>query len=297
MSIATEVIAQRQTGTDDAFVALADRLRQATVQVRSQGPGGGSGVIWRADGLIITNAHVVHGERAEVEFWDGRILPATVTATDTRRDLAALQVDATDLPAATIGDSDALRVGELVLAVGNPLGLVGAVSLGIIHTLEGVGPGRQRWIQADVTLAPGNSGGPLVTASGAVIGINAMIAGGLGIAVPSNAVQRFLRRQTQRPAIGVTVQPIPVPQDDHQVLGLLVVAVDAQSSAEQAGIFLGDVLLGAKGIPFHAPDDLLNAVSELDLGETVQLDIQRGGVRQTLAVVLLPATPTETVAA
>src|SRR5439155_21323335 len=102
------------------LAAVAERLRHATVQVRGRGPGGGSGVIWRHDGLIITNAHVAHGPRATVELWDGRILEATVTARDPQRDLAALAVEAADLPAAAVADSGALRVGELVLAVGNP---------------------------------------------------------------------------------------------------------------------------------------------------------------------------------
>src|SRR5438045_7217442 len=130
----------------DDFAEVADSLRRTTVQVRGRGPGGGSGVIWRPDGLIITNAHVARGSHATVELWDGRVLAATVRAQDLQRDLAALQVDASDLPAAPVADSGALRVGELVLAVGNPFGVVGALTIGIVHA---VGPGgdggRQRW--------------------------------------------------------------------------------------------------------------------------------------------------------
>src|SRR3954466_15093808 len=122
MAVIADELTQTPSGLTDAFVEMAAQLRRATVQVRGRGPGGGSGVIWRTDGLIITNAHVARGPQATVELADGRKFPATVTARDERRDLAALTVAATDLPAAVIGDSDALRVGELVLAVGNPLG-------------------------------------------------------------------------------------------------------------------------------------------------------------------------------
>jgi len=290
MSIATQII-NSQARVGDAFVALAEAVRRVTVQVRGEGPGGGSGIIWRADGLIITNAHVAQGTRAEVELADGRVFPAEVIARDERRDLAALQIQATDLPAASIGNSDALRVGELVLAVGNPLGLVGAASAGIIHTLHAYvsGPRRQQWIQADVTLAPGNSGGPLVTARGEVIGVNSMIAGGLGLAVPSNAVERFLRRQSRRPSLGVTVQPVALPQGESQVLGLLLVEVTPDGSAAQAGIMIGDVLTGIDGHPLTSPDDLLTSISEIDLGETLTIDLLHGGTPTSVKVTLLPA--------
>jgi serine protease Do len=194
MAVIADELTQTPSGLTDAFVAMAARLRRATVQVRGRGPGGGSGVIWQPDGLIITNAHVARGPRASIELADGRTFTATVTARDERRDLAALTVDATDLPAATIGDSDALRVGSLVLAVGNPLGLTGALTTGVVHAAATAdGPHGHDWVRADVRLAPGNSGGPLANAAGHVIGINSMIAGGLALAVPSNAVTRFLR--------------------------------------------------------------------------------------------------------
>ena len=123
----------------------------------------------------------------------GVSLKLPVTAKDSARDLAVLKVEMTGLPAATVGDSDALRVGELVLAIGNPLGLVGALTTGIISRLDPGVPSRQRWVMTNVRLFPGNSGGPLADAQGRVIGINSMIAGGLALAVPSNAVEHFLR--------------------------------------------------------------------------------------------------------
>src|SRR3954466_3506364 len=113
MAVVADELTQTPSGLTDAFVEMAAQLRRATVQVRGRGPGGGSGVIWRPDGLIITNAHVARGPHATVELWDGRVLAATVRAQDLQRDLAALQVDDSDLPAAPVADSGALRVGEL----------------------------------------------------------------------------------------------------------------------------------------------------------------------------------------
>src|SRR5262245_37440094 len=126
---------------------IAEHLRQLTVQVHAGGRGGGAGVIWRSTGLIITNAHVARAPTAAVTLANGRILEAAVTARDRQRDLAALKVHASDLPCARIGNSDALRVGELAFAVGNPLGLVGALTAGIIHALESFeGSHGQGWI-------------------------------------------------------------------------------------------------------------------------------------------------------
>ena len=174
-----------------AAAAMAAELAHVTVEVRGRGAGGaavGAGVIWHPDGLILTNAHVAHRD-VMVVLADGRACGARLVARDPRRDLAALVVDATGLPAAEIGDSGALRVGELVLAVGNPLGLVRALSAGLVHA---VGP---RAIHADLRLAPGNSGGPLADARGRVVGLNAMIVGGLAVAVPSRAGWRFVRER------------------------------------------------------------------------------------------------------
>ncbi len=178
------------------FAEIAERLRRATVQVFSGGRdrGGGSGVIWSANGLIVTNAHVVRSTGVSVRLWDGRQFYAPLIAHDPRRDLAAVQLPAGDLPALTAGDSDALRPGEVAVAVGNPLGFAGVLSTGVIHSVGSLpGMGRQSWVQATVRLAPGNSGGPLTDAKGQVIGINTAIVYGLGVAVPSNDVRAFLR--------------------------------------------------------------------------------------------------------
>ncbi len=174
-----------------AAAALAPRLARITVEVRGAGPGVrgpaiGSGVVWHPDGLVLTNAHVATRD-VTVLLADGRPRPARLVARDPRRDLAALAIDASGLPAAEIGDSGALRVGEVVLAVGNPWGLVRALSAGLVHAVS------PRAIHADLRLAPGNSGGPLADAEGRVVGLNTMIVGGLAVAVPSREARRFVR--------------------------------------------------------------------------------------------------------
>lgn len=278
------------TTVADDVAATAERLRQSTVQVRGRGPGGGSGVIWTTDGVIITNAHVAHGTQAEVELWDGRIFPAEITRRDEERDLAALKINATDLPAAPIGDSDALRVGEVVLAVGNPLGIIGALTTGIVHAAPIADATRGRnWVQADVHLAPGNSGGPLTDAFGRVIGINSMIAGGLALAVPSNAVQRFLAdRPEERPMLGVALRPVQLTPEK---AGLLIFAVVPDSAAETAGLIIGDILVGANGKPFTAPEDLAAPLRSAYQGAPLSLDIVRGGLAQTVTVTLAAPQP------
>ena len=178
---------------DTELKALAARLRASTVRVRDGDESAGSGIVWTKSGLIVTNAHVVRHDFASVELDDGRILRGTLLARDPQRDLAVLSVNATTLVAAPIGDSDALRVGEIVVAFGNPLGMVGAMTVGIVHAKPNTNAGiRGKWVQANVTLAPGNSGGPLADHRGRVIGVNSMTARGVALAVPSAVVTRFL---------------------------------------------------------------------------------------------------------
>jgi serine protease Do len=237
------------------FGEVAEKLRRSTVHVRGADPreGGGSGVIWRPDGLIVTNAHVARLDRLVVELWDGRRYDAQLEKRDPRRDLAVLRVPVRDAPAVRAGDSSAARPGQIVLAVGNPLGFLGALSTGVIYghgPLRGVG--RQTWLQADIRLAPGNSGGPLADADGRVLGINTMIAGGLALAVPSNAVVSFLAETRSRPSLGVTLRPIRE--------GLLLLEVSPNSAAARASLLPGDILVG-----FDSPDDLHDAIERDDL--------------------------------
>jgi serine protease Do len=237
---------------------VAERLRRSTVQVFSaHARSGGSGVIWSGDGLVVTNAHVTRSSQNAVELWDGRRLEARVTAFDSRRDLATLRIPAADLPAATPGDSTALRPGELAIAIGSPLGFSGALTTGIIHSVGPVpGLGRRAWIRATARLAPGNSGGPLANANGHVIGINTAIAHGLGLAVPSHDVAEFLR-QGARPRLGVTLRPVVF---DRNRFGMLILEVEEESAADHASLRTGDILVACNGRPLDSPDALSDAL-------------------------------------
>ena len=179
-------------GAEAALADVAGRLARVTVQVHSGGRGAGAGVIWRRSGLVVTNAHVATGARAEVVLPDGRALPARVLARDPRRDAALLTVPAGDLEPALRADARGLRAGELVVALGHPLGVAYATALGVVHRTPTGAAGPAGWLHADIRLAPGNSGGPLADAWGRVVGINAMIVGGLGIAVPTHVVEAFV---------------------------------------------------------------------------------------------------------
>jgi len=234
-------------------------LRRSTVQVFSEGRerGAGTGVIWSAEGLIITNAHVTRSTQPGIELWDGTRLSARITSIDPRRDLAALRVSASGLHAATPGDSAAVRPGELVLAIGNPMGFAGALTTGVIHSVGAVpGMGRRSWIRATARLAPGNSGGPLADAEGRVVGINTAIVDGLGLAVPSGDVLEFLRRGA-RPRLGVTMRPVAY---DRSHLGLLILEVEPGGAADLASLRIGDILTGVNGRPLDSVDALGDSI-------------------------------------
>ncbi len=253
----------------------AERLRRATVRVLDGMPetrGSGSGVIWTSDGTVVTNAHVARGEAARVELWDGSGMRAEVVSRDERRDLARLKIPATRLPAAEWRDSGSLRAGEVLIAVGNPLGFVGALATGVAHASGPVrGLGRRSWVQAAIRLAPGNSGGPLADAAGRVVGINTMAAGRLALAIPSETVARFVEHGAP-PALGVTLQPVPQ--------GLLVLQVSRGSPAERASLLPGDLLVG-----FDSPDDLRAAI---DSGGPIHLKFRRGDRRAIREVAVYP---------
>jgi serine protease Do len=261
-----------------AFGEIGEALRRSTVQVRDGERSGGSGVIWNSDGLIVTNAHVARSPKMTVELWDGRTYAAELRSRDGRRDLATLSVTARQLSAATVGDSRRLRPGELVIAVGNPMGFTGALSTGVVHATGALaGLGRRTWVQASIRLAPGNSGGPLADSLGRVVGINTMVvSGGLALAVPSSTVEQFLR---SGPSIelGVTVQPVRLPA--RRGVGLLVTEVASGSPAEIASLMTGDVLVGANGREFASPDDL-SEVIEQSAGAAMSLEFVRGGVNR-----------------
>jgi serine protease Do len=241
---------------------IAEKLRRSTVVIQSGGRGSGSGVIWSSDGSIITNAHVARGMLVKVQLWDGRAFDATIASRDSRRDLALLRIGAMNLPSVSVADSSQVRPGELAIAVGNPLGFVGALTTGVIHTVSPLrGLGSQSWVQADVRLAPGNSGGPLADARGRLIGINTMTAGRLALAIPSNVVRDFLSTGPSDAWLGVTVHPVRIPRPNAagrsvQAFGLLLCEVEPDSPASSASLLPGDVLLGTEEATFASLADL-----------------------------------------
>lgn len=181
--------------------ALADFVRSFTVGLSSSaGRGGhaGSGVVWHADGLIVTNAHVATRDSYTVTLANGDQLEGAVIARDPEADLAAIAIPAHGLLPAPMGDTSTLRAGSLLLAFGHPLGVSNALALGVVHRVVRDDAGVPRWIAADIQLAPGNSGGPLVNASARLVGINAMIVSGLGAAIPVDVVAMFVRSTVGR---------------------------------------------------------------------------------------------------
>ena len=244
------------------FGEIAEKLRRSTVLVQPGERGNGSGVIWQSDGLIVTNAHVASGSSARIQLWDGREFEAEVIARDPRMDLAALRIPASELPAAEAADSSKLRPGELAIAVGNPLGFVGALTTGVIHAVGPLrGGGSPSWVQASVRLAPGNSGGPLADAWGHVIGINTMVAGRLALAIPSNTVSQFLFAGARDAWLGVSLHPVTVPRRNGRQFGLLVLEVEPGSPAALASLLSGDILLGTQEGALHSVHDLAHALA------------------------------------
>ena len=274
-----------------ASAEMVGRAHESVVQVRTRGRGAGAGVIWGEDGLVLTNHHVVAGgrrrARVQVVLHDGRTLEAEVVRRGRDLDLALLHIKGGpgDLPAfAPVGDSDRLRVGELVYAIGHPWGRLGAVTAGVVSGLgEARGPGgRARYVQSDVSLAPGNSGGPLLNARGEVVGINAMIFGRLALAIPSNAASAWLAGAGQRrPRLGVQVLPVELPASLRRAnreaaeAGLMIAAVEADGPGGRAGLLVGDILLGVGEETPDGAETLLDAIARA--GDYVRLRVMRGG--------------------
>jgi serine protease Do len=262
------------------FGEVAENLRRSTVFIHAGRRGNASGVIWSGDGLIVTNAHVARRAPLRVQLLDARELDANIVSSDIVRDIAVLRVNAKNLPAATAADSSRVRPGELAIAIGNPLGFVGALTTGVIHAvgpLPGLGP--QPWVQAAVRLAPGSSGGPLADAAGRVIGINTMVAGQVALAIPSNAVTEFLSDgKTNDGWMGVTLYPVQVPKSGARAAkssGLVVLEVEPGSPAARASLLPGDILLGTEGQPFRLLEDLSRALRGRG-PRTLRLEFLRG---------------------
>lgn len=261
----------------EGFGEVAEKLRRSTVFVSAGRRGQGSGVIVRPGGVVVTNAHVAAAGPIQIVLWDGTRLEAGLVRRDAQRDIAILHVSKTGLPSARLADSDRVRVGQLVVAIGNPFGFFGAMTTGIVHSvgcLPRLGP--TKWIQADVRLAPGNSGGPLASEQGHVIGINTMIAAGLGLAVPSNTVSRFLDAPNSTPKLGIVARPVELSRNGSRELGLLILDVLKGSAAAMASLMRGDILVGVDGGRLGSIDDFEEALRRMDQ-TIIRLQFLRGG--------------------
>jgi serine protease Do len=267
---------------------VAEALRRSTVQVRSGNryrEGSGSAVVL-TDQQLITNAHVVQEGPLTVESWEGKTVPASVLKIDRGRDLALLSAQGLEAPSAQLGDSNELRAGTPVIAVGNPMGFVGAVSTGVVHAIGPAGAiSRSAWIHADVRLAPGNSGGPLADLKGQIVGINTMIvAGGLALAIPSRAVQSFLTRTTSQRSLGVVVRPVSLRA---RGIGMMILELVAGGAAQGASLLPGDILIGTDEKRFRFLDDLQNAIDEAP-DALLRLNFYRAGQEKLRQVVVQP---------
>lgn len=286
--VATNLLA-RIAPLSEELNTLAGHLRQSVVTIQSGGGGAGAGVVWSASGLIVTNDHVAQGERVGVVLPDGERLIAPVIARDRDNDLAALKVERSNLIAAPVADSNEVRVGQLVLALGHPLGLEYALTAGVASGLPAPGDGRDL-IRADLTLNPGNSGGPLVDAEGRVIGINAMITSpGVALAVPSRVVQAFVARATRPlPYLGIIAQAVRLPDAWRQAGaqaptgGLIVTRIDVGSPAHVAGLLPGDVIVGAGSRLVWDPRQLRDEIALAGASGLLSLSLLRGGEPRTV---------------
>ncbi len=280
------------------MAAMVASAKASVVQVLSGGRGIGTGVIWRSNATqseIVTNAHVVMGAERNgkagirVVASDGKEFNAIVTASNPQLDLAMLKIETGNLPVAKVADSRELRVGAWVFAIGNPWGNVGVVTSGIVSgtgSIEMRGTDRKAtYIRSDVRLAPGNSGGPLLDAEGAVIGINAMIFGGdLSVAIPSHVATEWIAGSPDNPVrLGIGVQTVRL---RNKQKALLVVNVDADGAAANA-LLVGDVVLGVGGESVTDSDRLIGAVTRTARQRgRVQLNVLRGGTQRDIDIVV-----------
>jgi S1-C subfamily serine protease len=284
-----------------AVIKVADALRPAVVNLRgeSRRSGSGSGVLFAPDGFLLTNHHVVHGQsRVRVRLSDGQEMPGRVVGNDPWTDLAVVQADGAKLPYAAFGDSAKLRVGQLVVAIGSPLGFESTVTAGVVsalgRTLRSItGHLVDNVIQTDAALNPGNSGGPLVDSHARVIGINTAViqpAQGICFAIPINAAKVVLPQLMQhgrvmRGFLGIQCRVVPLPPpvarqfNLTQKHGIEVMGVEENGPADDAGIQEGDVLLALGDLPATSVDDLHKLLTQLPVGVPTTVAILRDGRR------------------
>lgn len=302
------------SGFENQVTQAVERLSESIVSVGSMRlerrffgvvplEGQGSGIILDKRGLIVTNNHVIDGaNQVHVGLKDGRTFTGEVVGSDEATDVAVIRVDATDLPATELGDSEKLKVGQFVLAIGNALALPGGptVSLGVLSAKGRPLPGTdfifEGLLQTDTAVNPGNSGGPLADVEGRVIGITTMMipyAQGMGFAIPINTVKKIAEEIVESGRVsrrwigisGVDVNPLLARRYGLQTeSGFLVAEVVPRSPADFAGLRSGDVIVGADGSEVKHTKDLLLAISKVGSGGSLRLDVNRMGSRGPLDV-------------
>jgi serine protease Do len=292
-------VSPSRSGVSEASATMLARVTPGVVEVRSRGRGVGAGIIWEANGRIMTNHHVVVGTggKPQVYLTDGRRFDTRLVVENSQLDLALLEVGASYLPALPIGDSSHLRVGELVFALGHPWGQRGVATAGIVSGLGAVRGDRSGrsadYIRSDVSLAPGNSGGPLLNARGQVVGINSMIFGGdLSVSVPSHIALNWLSTLGERVYLGVGVRPVRINrsgQDEAPTSGVLVIRLDPDGPARKAGLKTGDVVLSVADQQVIDTASLRKALTNGAAGGKATIALIRDGKIQLLDVHFKPA--------
>jgi len=284
-----------------AVMSVVERLSPSVASVKVR-RGSGSAVAITADGFLLTSAHVVgRSSRGDASFTDGRTFSFELVGADPLSDLAVLRADARDLAPAELGDAEALRVGQLVVAIGNPYGYAGSVTAGVVSALGRSLPVSDsrvvdNVIQTDAALNPGNSGGALADGSGRVVGINTAVAGvGLGLAVPVNSATRrivgALMRdgRVRRAWLGIAGGPRPLPpqlaRELGRTAGVEIVDVVAGSPAEQGGLRAEDLIVSLDGEPIGGVDELQRLMIDEVIGRAVRLGVVRNGELRELPLV------------
>jgi S1-C subfamily serine protease len=299
-----------------AVIGAVERVGPAVVKVevrggaaaksrRTEANGAGSGFVFTPDGLILTNSHVVAaGSEMSVSLTDGRVLGADLVGDDPHTDLAVLRVTAPELTAAPLGDSSSLHPGQVVIAIGNPFGFHHTVTTGVVSAIGRSLRARtvrlmENLIQTDAALNPGNSGGPLVTSRGEVVGVNtAVILGGQGIAfaVPINTatwvISCLLRDgRVRRSYLGVAGLDVDLPRRfvrEHNLprgRAMTLTAITPKSPADRAGLRPGDMLIDFGGTPIGGPDDLIRLLTDTTIGVETPVRVLRNGAPRRLLVV------------
>ncbi|HET6977471.1 MAG TPA: Do family serine endopeptidase [Pyrinomonadaceae bacterium] len=292
---------RRFFGERDTQQAPVERRREAL----------GSGVIVSQDGYVLTNHHVIDGaEQIRVDLTDGRTFEAKLVGSDAPSDLAVLKIDTTNLPVLVLGDSDRTRIGDVVLAIGNPLGVGQTVTMGIISAKgrqTGLSNGSfEDFLQTDAPINQGNSGGALVSTNSELIGINSQILSpsggsiGLGFAIPSNMARTVLEQlinsgKVRRGQLGIVVLKIPSEEAAQlgvrQGPGVVVYRVQSGSGADRAGLKQGDVITALNGTGINDPNTFRNLIAGIAPGTEVNLTVKSGGNERQVRATLGEFTP------